>query len=243
MLNDEQLDIAIAAHTHLHRWFQVLLGQKPYGENMAWLIDETSLETLRLFVDEGNALEAEAFESLECCLKRYASDPDKMLETMKDQYTRIFVGPGKLPLFHWESVYLKRDAILFQESTLEVRRSYLVEGFLPQGHPNVADDHVAIELDFIVALGDRMLECYNASDEKGARKALDAAMRFMDEHLLKWIGAYARSGAELRGAYFLYPEVIELLGYAMKADREMLDAIAAAFDERWGTCGLGNRES
>lgn len=201
---------------------------------MEWLADDVSLEAMELFIDSDDFSACMLLDEVRNGFRRYESNPGVILETMKDDYTKMFIGPDKLPLYHWESVYLKGDAVLFRQSTLDVRRAYLEEGFLPQGYPRVADDHIALELDFLVGLGERMRECYNKGADRGACKALSASKRFLDNHVLKWIGAYARDASGLRGRYFLYPEIIQLLDIVLRSDRKVLDDMERAFRGRWG---------
>src|SRR5690606_18008417 len=42
-------------------------------------------------------------------------------EALRWDYTRLFIGPDRLPAPPWESAYLTEERLLFQEPTLEVR--------------------------------------------------------------------------------------------------------------------------
>lgn len=42
----------------------------------------------------------------------------------------FYVEPGSLPAPPWESAYLSEDRLLFQESTLEVRKAYLKYNYM-----------------------------------------------------------------------------------------------------------------
>ena len=52
-------------------------------------------------------------------------------EALRWDYTRLFIGPDRLPAPPWESAYLTEERLLFQEPTLEVRRAYRKYGLLP----------------------------------------------------------------------------------------------------------------
>ncbi|MCB8816455.1 molecular chaperone TorD family protein [Desulfosporosinus shakirovi] len=73
---------------------------------------------------------------------------------MLTEYTRLFIGPTKLPVPPWESVYVSKERLLFQESSLKVRQRqcYLNYNFLPAKYRSEADDHIALELDFMYNL-------------------------------------------------------------------------------------------
>ncbi|MEI3231097.1 MAG: molecular chaperone TorD family protein, partial [Gordonibacter pamelaeae] len=53
------------------------------------------------------------------------------LGQLRSVYTKLFIGPAKLPAPPWESVYATGGRpLLFQESTLAVRRRLLPPGRL-----------------------------------------------------------------------------------------------------------------
>ncbi len=99
-------------------------------------------------------------------LKRGASD----FEALHWDFTRLFIGPESPPAPPWESVYVSRDKLLFQESTLNVKTFYQQNGFhLPETEYEAAD-HIGYELDFLWKLSeqasqelDRNRQCVSAS--------------------------------------------------------------------------------
>jgi TorA maturation chaperone TorD len=88
------------------------------------------------------------YQALLADLKRaVALEAEAVLARLKSEYTALMIGPAKLPAPPWESAYLTRERIIFQESTLKVRRAYQKYQFLPANYPYEADDHLALELD------------------------------------------------------------------------------------------------
>ena len=229
MQRDGQMETVLSARVHLYRWFQAVLGVEPFSENLDWIFDEASFETLGLFVDEENEGVASLLEKVKQVAQRYRENPDEVLDRMKDDYTAIFIGPGRLPFYHWESVYVQKEPVLFQKVTLEVRNAYRNAGFLPQEYPHVADDHVALELDFMMRLSMRIQEAYGTGNERQLQEALAASKGFLCRHLLRWTKSYASCAAKTGERYCLYPHAVQLLEGVLESDREALSQIEKIF--------------
>ena len=58
------------------------------------------------------------------------------LGQLRSVYTKLFIGPAKLPAPPWESVYATGEPLLFQESTLAVREAYRRAGYAAAGYPH-----------------------------------------------------------------------------------------------------------
>lgn len=136
-------------------------------------------------------------------------------------YTRLFLGPATPKATPWESTYRSRSQALFRQETLDVRNAYRAQGFLPAAYPKVADDHIALELGFLAALAGRAVDAHEAGDAEGAAVSEEASRSFLDEHVLKWVGAYADDLAR-EGAGTLYESLAHLLSALVVRDRELL---------------------
>ena len=114
-------------------------------------------------------------------INRIDSDSEKQLADLLWEYTRLFIGPYKLPCPPWESVYTSGKRLMMQEAYDEVRDLYSEVG-LKIDHPNIMPDHIGTELNFMAILLQKM------SNEPGRRLYyMDMAKRFLDEHLKRWI--------------------------------------------------------
>lgn len=122
-------------------------------------------------------------------LTQAATEAD--LDTLSSEYTRLFVGPNKLPAPPWESVYLADGDLLFQESTLRVREAYKEAGFQAAGYPHEADDHLATELSFMTALIQGAADAINADDVTRTQAFLIAQQKFLKRHLNQWLHPFA----------------------------------------------------
>jgi len=111
-----------------------------------------------------------------------AIDPhsEQQMEGLLWEYTRLFIGPYKLPCPPWESVYTSGNRLMMQEPYDEVRDLYRELG-LKIDHPNIMPDHIGAELNFLAVLYSKI------SDDREKRPYYkDIAKRFLDEHLKRW---------------------------------------------------------
>lgn len=107
-------------------------------------------------------------------------------------YTRMFIGPKELPTPPWESSYLNADKLLFQEETLQVRKSYLKYNFIPENYPYEADDHIALELDFMYRLSMKLGEVMESEEKEKVIEILQDKKHFLENHLIKWVPIFAK---------------------------------------------------
>lgn len=133
-------------------------------------------------------------------VKAYCSQNDvaseKGYSDLHWDYTRLFIGPYELPAPPWESTYLNKERLLFQEETLKVRRSYLKYSFLPVEFQHEADDHLGLELDFMFRLNELALEVMERGDSNELLQLLEDQKLFLEEHLLKWVPLLAEKVVE-----------------------------------------------
>ena len=111
---------------------------------------------------------------------------------------------------------------LFQPNTLEVRNVYLRNGFKPLGMGKVADDHMAIELAFMRELA---LETTRAGEAQRASLLTEQRL-FLEEHLLRWVDAFAERVVEHdRSGY--YRDYARLLADFVDKDAAFLPGASA----------------
>lgn len=91
----------------------------------------------------------------------------------KYDFSRLFVGPGKLKAPPYESSYRNEYAIVMQDETLSVRRAYLAQGLQLRKLNVEPDDHFALEFEFLT--------------EMLRRGNQEAYARFLKEHVSFWL--------------------------------------------------------
>jgi TorA maturation chaperone TorD len=106
---------------------------------------------------------------------------EQELEDLLWEYTRLFVGPYKLPCPPWESVYTSAKRLMMQEAYDEVQDLFNELG-LKIGDPNIMPDHIGAELNFLAVLFGNL---HNNPGKRVYYK--DIAKRFLDEHLMRWL--------------------------------------------------------
>ena len=117
---------------------------------------------------------------------------DKSFDDLRVDYTRLFVGIKKVLAPLWESVYFNQDRMVFQEQTLQVRAWYRRFGLEPEKLYQEPDDHIGLELLFLVHLAKLGLQALEENDQAGSEKYLQAQRNFLSEHLLRWGPAWAK---------------------------------------------------
>ena len=117
---------------------------------------------------------------------------DKSFDDLRVDYTRLFVGIKKVLAPLWESVYFNQDRMVFQEQTLQVRAWYRRFGLEPEKLYKEPDDHIGLELLFLVHLAKLGLQALEENDQAESEKYLQAQRDFLSEHLLRWGPAWAK---------------------------------------------------
>lgn len=104
-------------------------------------------------------------------------------EDLERDHLYLFTGIGKPLAQPYESLYLSKEGLLFEEQTVAVREAYAAHG-LRAPDPRVPDDHIGYEFAFVSHLAGQVAE--------GNAGALSALYRFVSEHL----GCFAGDVAE-----------------------------------------------
>jgi len=125
-------------------------------------------------------------------------DAELLYSTLKEEYTRLFIGPGHLPVPPYESVYrqdvseLERGLVMGR-STVDVQRRYTEAGL--QLSPDFTDlpDHIAVEMEFMCFLCAKEAEAWQAGDGEAAVRYQILQRAFLGEHLTKWVPAFCQA--------------------------------------------------
>lgn len=184
-MNYDDMGMLLEARAFAYHAMHAIFGMEP---------SEDSLKVYQegVFSDLGAILDDEGFEDAASAMidlekaARSAADVDMLVSA----YTLMLIGPGELPASPWESTYQSNERVLFQESTLDVRKAYVSQGLIPAGYPHVADDHISIECDFLAKMGDRISEAYGMKDGLKLAEHAKTSKIFLDKHLLTWVGRF-----------------------------------------------------
>ena len=113
-----------------------------------------------------------------------------------------------------ESVWIDEDGLAMQEPMFQVREWYKRFGVAVRDWRQRSDDHLVNQLEFLAYLLEQAAEIDD----------LEQASRFMDEHLLRWVGDFARRVAT-RAATPFYAGLAALTAAHLDELRDVLAAI------------------
>jgi TorA maturation chaperone TorD len=127
----------------------------------------------------------EPLRDLSEVLERINLNSEEEMQDLLWDFTRLFIGPYRLPCPPWESVYASEKRLLLQEPSDAVRAIY-ERLAVEVGTPSVLPDHIGAELNFMGILLEKI--------EVGLRE--EATYRqiskdFVEEHLRNWIPRFA----------------------------------------------------
>ncbi len=171
-----------------------LLGRLLYEEpQAAWL---HSLAADGVFDDipfgAGQPAVAAGLELLQAWSEEHrAGLSTDALAELRIDYTRLFVGPGKVLAPPWESAQLTVERQLFQGHTLQVRQWYRRFGLEAARLHTEPDDHLGLELSFLAHLAQRGLEALDQSDEPRLHETLTAQRDFLQAHPLRFVAQWS----------------------------------------------------
>lgn len=184
-ITTEEKETRLQGRVFIYQMAHTVFGGEPDSSLFDVLASENCISTLRAMADGIPQLSALA----EYCKGLSESAVYRAsLERAESEYNRFVMGLGSNRVSHpWESAYTSNRRLLFQVETLEVRDAYRAFGYLPEMYPKVADDHIALECAFMLALAGKTLD---AEGEEFVR--LVAGQRdFLRDHMLKWVDNYA----------------------------------------------------
>lgn len=121
---------------------------------------------------------------------------DEAFESISIDYTRLFIGPGKVLAPPWESFYFQQERVIFQEQTLQVREWYRDYGLESVKLHSEPDDHIGLELAFISHLAGLAYAALEQQEKEEFEKLLDAQKQFLSEHTLQWAGGWVNQVME-----------------------------------------------
>lgn len=169
-----------------------LYRQEPDEEILAALNEEQQLSCLFAGLNSLSPVAAE----LEADIAAHAHESDAYQAWLREDFNRLFIGPGPLLAPPWESVYRSRERLLFGEQTLAVRAFYHSFGLKAAKQEQEPEDHIALELEFAGWL------CQQAANAESAEQAsvfIDGHREFLVRHMCEWVPAFCQavsSGSE-----------------------------------------------
>lgn len=152
--------------------------------DQAWL---QSLGEGEVFAEAPFASEQPAVINALALLQKWSQGiADQAIEDVRVDYTRLFIGPGKVLTPPWESVHFSEERLTFQQETLQVREWYRRFGLQVEKLYQEPDDHIGLEFEFIAHLAKLGLVALEQNDQTRFDELLDAQKKFLVEHPARW---------------------------------------------------------
>ena len=141
------------------------------------------------------------------------------VESLKIDYSKLFVGPYGLLAPPYGSMYLEDTRMVMGNSTMDVRNKYEEEGLAIS--LKEAPDHIAIELEFIYFLIFKEIEAIRNSDSGNAARYLEKQQVFLETHLGIWVSEFA-DNVEANAQTEFYRNLARLTKSFVKKDLKSL---------------------
>lgn len=137
-------------------------------------------------------------------------------------YTKLMIGPFDLLAPPWESVYVQKEAMLFQKCTMDVRKTYQHFGFSTADSNVEAEDHIGLELDFLYHLNKLSQQSADEGNLQEIGYLLKEQEKFLKEHLLVFVPELSKNMIENADTSF-YKGMAQILNYYTKMDSQVLN--------------------
>lgn len=121
---------------------------------------------------------------------------DAAFAALRDDHTRLFIGPGALPAAPWESAYTNKDRAVFQMETVSVKNWYARFDLELATDYNEPADHIGLEFAFMADLASRTIAASDMRDGEEVKRLIDAQRAFLSRHMLRWSPRWASDVVE-----------------------------------------------
>ncbi len=220
--NISQIEPLLETRAFIYDVLRRAFLQEPTLEFLTFLNDGSLLENFP-FQEEQQDIR-EGVEQILALIHEKDLTKAEVFDSLHWDYTRMFIGPDRLPAPLWESAYLSKERLLFQEQTLKVRQAYLKYQFLPRNFMQEADDHLGLELDFMYQLTLQARQVMNEGNIEKLQQIFTDQKDFLENHLLQWVPELALKIRENAQSSF-YPGIAKILKGFLTLDLEALEEL------------------
>lgn len=127
----------------------------------------------------------------------FEGDAAAALKTLKVEYARLFIGPGRPAVSPYETIYegkarAIRPLLMVSPAAMAVEQAYREAGVTVAAGLREPPDHFAAEAEFLYYLGHKEAGCWTAGDRAGAEAWQERARVFLAAHLGGWGQEFCR---------------------------------------------------
>lgn len=224
----EALGMRLANRAYLYRIFHIVFGAEPSKEELSVLGSKETVDAAEYLADACRSEELHDAAVLFSSLADKAADGD-YIESMKSGFTKLFLVPGASYVHPWESPYIGKETMLFQESTLDVRHRYAEYDFIAVEFGRFPEDHVSMMLDFLARLGSRAFDEFEAGRDGEVERILSSQKDFVTTHLLNWFADFHAALCE-RDETGVYSQLASALQEFLLLDVQFVDTALSEID-------------
>ncbi len=127
----------------------------------------------------------------ESCRRMEQGLQENSREELLVEYTALFLGPFGAPAQPYGSVYLDQERQLMGDSTMAIQKIYEEAGV--KHETNGPADHIAIELEFMSFLEQRLTQAAATADQAAAADMAAIEARFFNKYLATWAPSLAKA--------------------------------------------------
>ncbi len=117
------------------------------------------------------------------------------IDTLIQDFSRLFIGPYSLLAPPYGSVYLEGKRRLMEDSTMDILLRYADAGLTTSENFNDIPDHISAELEFMHYLIIKEIDAVLKKDTIQLTGILESQHAFLENHLCAWISDFADGAA------------------------------------------------
>ena len=148
------------------------------------LLDD--LKTMHFPLNTGNRSVDEGYRLMAGYL---STTWENTLTELAADYLRAFLGhgiDGHSAAYPYESVYTSERRLLMQDARGEILALFRANGLEKDPSFKDAEDHIALELEFMQLMALRCAEALRAGNDEEALALVRSQATFMEDHLMNW---------------------------------------------------------
>lgn len=209
MDNEEQINI-----NQMRKWIYYFLGHNYY---YGLKLDESFIsKNLSILRSVKENLNNEDFLYMVDYLLNINSEKNLDLQ---NEYKRLFIGPEKVLVPPWSSVYLNPEGIIFDENTLNVREFYASWNVKIRDFKLEPEDHIGIQMEFLYTLVEKSL---NSESNEEYMELLAAQKEFIEDFILNWLDKFIGHLIKTTNSEY-YKSLARFTEDYIKMDLELVD--------------------
>ncbi|WP_211285071.1 TorD/DmsD family molecular chaperone [Sporomusa acidovorans] len=144
-------------------------------------------------------------------------------------YARVFLGAGiagNEAAYPYESVYTSPKRLIMQDARDQVVALYRTKGLIKSGALDFPEDHIALELEFMVHLCQETQQALATREWSAVSACLKEQLDFLAQHLQNWVPAFC-SDVEKYAETGLYQAVAKITNGYLRLECTLLEELIA----------------